>query len=713
LFTSFGPEDIEVFRSHVVDLAHGQLSSGGCYQNSEADLDELIRRLDQWVAQRAAKPARIMFFAHGGLVSEAAGLGIVKRDYEWWLANDVYPIFFVWETGFLEIFTQQREIDLGARAFITDPLLEATLGPTVGEPAWSRMKDSAFLSSADTTSTGKPGGAALFAAKLAQWFASAHPQAAKVAFHAVGHSAGSIFHCHFLPAFEAKLNSAPNPPQPAISTLAFLAPAVRVDRFKELLLPRIGASIGRTSLFTMRRASELVDSVAAVYRKSLLYFVRNACEVPTHSTPILGLEESIRADGDLVRLFGLDGRAGKAQVIWSPTSTSEGDAASKSEKHGFFDNDWVTMNSVMRRILGIADSVSLPCPHLPEDDEDEVSPSTSPERGFAVGAGGSARSGGSGTAGRRTALCIGIDDYGAQSLHGCVADSNAWATALGAWGFTVRKLANGAATRAAIMAAMTATLDGCRAGDTAVIQFAGHGTQLPDGNGDETDGRDEAWVPHDFEQGEFVIDDDIGSLFDRYRERGLQLIVFTDCCHSGTSTRLLYRAGAPELEAHRRYMEVPPAIVRRFTQKRAAGQSGSRFGTQDSTGWEIHYAACQDRQSAYEHGGHGDFTEAATKALATALRTATTYQGFANAIARAFAGTAHQMPQLRAQPGIGARALFGGARDSAGAAAAASAAALPSTVPGRKDDTDLAALAAAIEGLRGEVRALSKQIADL
>jgi hypothetical protein len=305
------------------------------------------------------------------------------------------------------------------------------------------------------------------------------------------------------------------------------------------------------------------------------------------------------------------------------------------------------------------------------------------------------------------ALCIGIDDYGAQSLTGCVADSNAWAAALAQWGFAVRQLENGAATRAGIIAAMTATLDGCRAGDTAVIQFAGHGTQLPDGNGDETDGRDEAWVPHDFAQGEFVIDDDLGSLFDKYRDRGLQLVVFTDCCHSGTSTRLLYRADAPELQAHSRYMDVPPAIVRRFTQKRGAGQSGPRFGGQDSTGWEIHYAACHVRESAFEHGVHGDFTQAATKALAKSLHAATTYQGFADAIAKTFAGNPQQMPHLRAQQGIGARPLFGALRD-AGSATMAS-----TTAPGRKGDADLGSLAAAVEGLRDEVRALSKQVADL
>ena len=388
-------------------------------------------------------------------------------------------------------------------------------------------------------------------------------------------------------------------------------------------------------------------------------------------------------------------------------ASPEGDSASKSEHHGYFDNDWVTMNSVMRRILAIPDSTPLPCPHLPEPDDPASTFPTSPERDLRRRASAHALAAATHAGGRRSAVCIGIDDYGVQSLNGCVADAKSWATALTSWGFAVTRLTNGDATRQRIMDAMESVLAKSAAGDVVVIQYAGHGTQVPDGNGDESDGLDEAWVPHDFEQGEFVIDDDIGALFDRFRNSGIQLVVFTDCCHSGSSTRLLFRSGAPELERHSRYMRVPPEIVARFSVKRDAGQSGARFGGQDSLGWEIHYAACQDRQSAYEHGGHGDFTSAATKAMAKVAGSSMTYQSLAGALEQAFSGNPDQTPQLRAPTGIGARPLFGSTRDIADGAASAGA---PATAPA---SSDIGALIAATERLSAAVDALSKKIDDL
>ena len=701
------PQEVEVFRSHVVDLSGGQLSDSGCYKNAEADLDELIAHIDQWVAARAGATARIAFFAHGGLVDEQAGLGIVLRDYRWWLANDVYPVFFVWETGFFEALQQgwqQHQADAGARAFLTDPLFEFMLGPTVGRPTWDRIKNNAFLSSSDVTGTGAPGGAAIFAHKLAKWFAGAHPQAAKLEFHAAGHSAGSIFHCHFLPALEAAFKGVAKAPKPVVKTLALLAPAVRTDLFAKMLVPRVGGSLGACTMFTMKRQSEMVDNVIEIYRKSLLYFVRNACENPV-PTPILGLEESVRADPALVQFFGLGGAKGKAEAVWSPTSTISGDAASRAVHHGDFDNDSPTMNSVMRRILGISDAEPLPCPHLPVDEIRACSGGAPADRGRQLGMrptrglGVVSRTGAA--SGRLNALCIGIDTYGKQSLTGCVADSTAFADSLRQWGFDVKSLTNERATREAIATAIDGVLSGANAGDVVVIQYAGHGTQLPDGNGDEDDGLDEAWVPYDYNEGEFVIDDDLGALFDRHKGRGIQLVLFTDCCHSGTSTRFMPGPNAPQSSVHSRYLEVPRDIVARFQQKRGAAQSAARFGARDSTGWEIHFAACQDSQSAYERDGHGDFTRATTLALADAVHFSTSYQALADTIGRAFAGNPNQTPRLNAPPRAEGLPLFGANRGLA----AASGAATP--------DDAASAFGARIDQLTAAINKLSKKIDDL
>lgn len=367
---AYSDPEIEVFRSHVINLEGGRLSTSGRYRTTAQDLDGLIARLDQW-ARRSRPAIHVVFFSHGGLVSEREGLETALRDYQWWLGNGVYPLFFVWETGFLEILAQEyhRHAYDVQPEFITDPAIEATLGSTVGRPAWNRIKASALLAAASATAagSGQPGGAAQFAAKFAKWQKEFQSETdAPVQLHAVGHSAGAVFHCHFLPALVQAYASADAAAGKTgdilIKTLSFLAPAARIDLFKARLLPLLGQTIGDMVLFGMKRREELRDNVLRMYRKSLLYFVRNACEDPPYSTPILGLEESLRADPQLMAFFGGKHGHGVAQAIWSPTASSSGRNASLARTHGDFDDDAATMNAVMRRILDRDDADFLPFP---------------------------------------------------------------------------------------------------------------------------------------------------------------------------------------------------------------------------------------------------------------------------------------------------------------------------------------------------------------
>lgn len=661
----------EAFRSHVVNLAMGQLSQEGCHRNDEGDLHELIARIGAWIA--SAPQPRLAFFAHGGLVDERGGLGIALRDRHWWLANGVYPIFFVWETGFLEVF-RQKQRELAARNIVTDAsdaLLEITLGPAAGKPTWDRIKLSALLSSAAVTANGAPGGAHRFATRLAARL-RAHSAAAgakPVGLHAVGHSAGSIFHCHFLPALTDALAAA-GVPNAKVDTLAFLAPAVRVDLFKAHLMPLVPGRIGRFALFTMDRSTELDDDVMKVYRKSLLYFVRNACEDPVHATPILGLEESIRADPALVAWFGLGGGAPAAgvDVAWSPTQGVSGPDATQSRTHGGFDNDAPTMNAVMHRVLGLAPGDELPQPHLGDAEVDVCGRrlrglATSAAGTDAAATAGRDATGAASGAGRRRALTIGIDRYETQPLSGCVADARDAAAVLKGLGFDVQTLCDEAATRMGIATAIDRLLAESKPGDTVVVHYAGHGTQLPDLNRDEGDGFDEAWVPHDYLSGEFFIDDDQGELFDRYRTAGVELVLFTDCCHSGTNTRAAFTRMAPQMRANSRYLRAPPEAVRKFRDKRGGGARAVVEAPPpqqpDALGWEIHFAACQDTQSAYEHDGHGDFTRALTEVLADAATRGASYDDLAAKLAGRFAGNVLQAPNFRVQADARTRPVFG------------------------------------------------------
>jgi uncharacterized caspase-like protein len=84
-----------------------------------------------------------------------------------------------------------------------------------------------------------------------------------------------------------------------------------------------------------------------------------------------------------------------------------------------------------------------------------------------------------------------------------------------------------------------------------VITFSGHGTYVPDTNGDEIDGLDEALCPYDLQTGgAALIDDEINTLFSA-RQGGVRLLLISDSCHSGTVTREAAAADPDADDVHR------------------------------------------------------------------------------------------------------------------------------------------------------------------
>jgi hypothetical protein len=147
----------------------------------------------------------------------------------------------------------------------------------------------------------------------------------------------------------------------------------------------------------------------------------------------------------------------------------------------------------------------------------------------------------------KTALCIGINNYPGthMDLAGCVNDAKAWAAELQARGFSVTTLLDAQATKAALVAGFKSAIGGAKAGDVVAITFSGHGTYVPDLNGDEVDGLDEALCPYDIQTGGAAfIDDEIHAIF-ASRKPGVRLVLVSDSCHSGTVTR----AAAPDPDA--------------------------------------------------------------------------------------------------------------------------------------------------------------------
>ena len=146
------------------------------------------------------------------------------------------------------------------------------------------------------------------------------------------------------------------------------------------------------------------------------------------------------------------------------------------------------------------------------------------------------------------ALLVGVGVYGQQrpfpNLPGIDRDLGIMRDVALELGFEERQIR--------VLADEEATLDGMRRafedwlidavgpGDRALFYFSGHGHQIPDRDGDETDRRDEILLPHDYggtaeALTNVVVDDDMAAWIDRLRTD--DVLIFLDACNSGTAVR--------------------------------------------------------------------------------------------------------------------------------------------------------------------------------
>jgi hypothetical protein len=580
-------------------------------------------------AKSPPQAPRVVLWAHGVLVSELDGLKYARATRAWWLQHDVYPVYFVWETGFLETIMQAI---IGARGFgdLWDELVERLARP-VGLPTWSAIKTSARLSSEADTGDGWPGGAWQFVNAFVPVVDELKNGSHPLEVHAVGHSAGSIFHSHLLPALASR--------DVPIASLSLLAPAIRVDRFRASLEPlRTSGKLRALHMFTMNAEAELADTVGP-YLKSLLYLVSHACE-PKVPTPILGLQESIDADAAL-RAF----LTAKAELQFSVPTDQSPNPLCHAQAHGAFDNDRFTVGAVLRRIKGVPDAGMEGTGDFPEEESARALPAMAATAPMIARARAAAAK-----RGRRVALCVGIDRYAERPLSGCVADATSWSHALGGLGFEVQKLFDESATRAGIVAALEGMIHGAKPGDYLVFQYSGHGTQVEDLNADEGDGYDEAFVPIDYVAGRLLLDDDVAAIAARV-PTGVVLTLFMDCCHSGTISRF-----APPMDAAAggdervRYLPLSRAVTDAHVAFRLGMGAAAPSAPEESLPGVIHFAACRDHEYAWESQGHGDFTRAAMALIAAAVAQGDTNEAFSEAVAAEVGKRGRQHPGLMRLP---------------------------------------------------------------
>jgi hypothetical protein len=225
---------------------------------------------------------------------------------------------------------------------------------------------------------------------------------------------------------------------------------------------------------------------------------------------------------------------------------------------------------------------------------------------------------------KKRALCIGINYTGTPfALRGCLNDAVDWSALLQDQGYRTTLLLESDATRQNILNALSTFIASLNSGDCGVLTYSGHGTWVPDLDGDEPDGCDEALCPIDMstDAARLILDDELHGLFNGIRP-GARIIFVADCCHSGTVFR--FAGGRPNFLPTVRF--IPPSHFhlsedRHAHMLRAYGQSHASNAPLPGL---IHFAACKDREYACDacFGGrpNGAFTFYALMAFAGAAQ---------------------------------------------------------------------------------------------
>lgn len=382
--TSATPSGVTVWseeeaRKHCLVIGNdGAVIRGSAAHTPESFVTELLMGgVRDWMASKNTR-RKIVVYAHGGLNDEAAGVMRARIMGPAIQANEIYPVFVVWKTGWLESLLNIGEdelrkilpattVDRGPAGNLIekfrekasdawDRTVENALG-WLGKSLWGQMKQNA----------GAAGGANQAASFLARGMRQLSIDFPNSELHLIGHSAGTIWNGNFLSTLFS------SDPSAKVASCQLFAAACTVgfanthygNAFKSGML-----SPKKFRCYHLDDKAERADSVGGFYRKSLLYFVSRACE--EHKTPILGMEAawnpSLKSQDIFTSSnagFTADLKAWRAMVtnlgVPAPVVIDSGkqfndgkDPASPS--HGGFDNDLATVNAALSVVLGVKPS---------------------------------------------------------------------------------------------------------------------------------------------------------------------------------------------------------------------------------------------------------------------------------------------------------------------------------------------------------------------
>jgi metacaspase-1 len=240
---------------------------------------------------------------------------------------------------------------------------------------------------------------------------------------------------------------------------------------------------------------------------------------------------------------------------------------------------------------------------------------------------------------RGLSLNIGLNSvstshYGGWSgdLAACEFDAKDMAALATGRGMKATVLLTKNGTRAKVLAALRAAAKALGKGDFFFLSFSGHGGQVPDVSGEESDKLDETWCLYDGQ----LIDDELYMELGKFAT-GVRILVLSDSCHSGT----VVRAGPPggvALPPEMRSKMMPPSVgMRTYEAHKAFYDKLQMDVAKANTGEDkavdpdemlsmvtvstrltkiakrfkaraILISGCQDNQSSYDGQHNGAFT---------------------------------------------------------------------------------------------------------
>ncbi|UCE06589.1 MAG: caspase family protein [bacterium] len=240
----------------------------------------------------------------------------------------------------------------------------------------------------------------------------------------------------------------------------------------------------------------------------------------------------------------------------------------------------------------------------------------------------------------KKAICVGINKYPGlgDDLKGCVNDANDWANLLQLNGFETKVILDGHATRNNLLSELENLITAARSEDVIVFTYSGHGTNVLDTSGDESDEYDEALYVYDG----IILDDELRKVIQKVKV-GVHLIVISDSCFSGTVTRIA-SAGNP------RYVKTDEIPANAKLKKRLLSE-------EDMV--EILLSGCDEDEYSYDDYINGRWNGVFSANAIKIIRDRLTYNEFHEAVCKILPSDQYpQSPQLEGSTENKNRLLF-------------------------------------------------------